>query len=375
MVPMLALWLLLGLAAEAPTIPDVLAIPPGCAIEKVEQFEYDREEFGVPGAPGGRKEVTGRATTIHFVAKAREAADWEHWPPLLKATGWTVTKAVRGEIVARKEAGGWWLKGQTYGARLLQEREVPPLEMLAPGVEPETLAKGADIPFLPPLPEAKLTQWQPAVSVEYTTPGAEPRHFLSVTIDYGGPRTWTGTEIQGRYSKGLANAGWDVKHSPVGGVTIAHFTKGARDIWAKVTPRGGSLRLDVADIGLESSAAKLKAALAKDGHVIVSGIYFDLDKAELRSDSEPALSQVRALLAGEPKLSVEVQGHTDASGSREHNDTLSRARAESVVAWLSGHGVAAGRLNSQGYADTQPVADNKTPEGRAKNRRVVIKKR
>ena len=70
-------------------------------------------------------------------------------------------------------------------------------------------------------------------------------------------------------------------------------------------------------------------------------------------------------------LRLEIQGHTDNTGTPQHNEALSAARAASVQAWLTAHGIATDRLTSKGYAATMPVADNRSPEGRAKNRRRV----
>jgi OmpA-OmpF porin, OOP family len=82
--------------------------------------------------------------------------------------------------------------------------------------------------------------------------------------------------------------------------------------------------------------------------------------------------RVANVLSGDKALKLEVQGHTDNAGTDAYNQTLSAARAPSVVAWLTHHGVAADRLTSKGYGKTRPVATNATDEGRGKNRRVEI---
>jgi outer membrane protein OmpA-like peptidoglycan-associated protein len=74
-----------------------------------------------------------------------------------------------------------------------------------------------------------------------------------------------------------------------------------------------------------------------------------------------------------PEVKLDVSGHTDNTGGKAHNQTLSENRAAAVKAWLVKHGVAADRINTSGHADTQPVADNKTKEGRAANRRVEVR--
>ena len=102
------------------------------------------------------------------------------------------------------------------------------------------------------------------------------------------------------------------------------------------------------------------------------GVLFDFNKSTLQPASTPVLQKVADLLAKDPTLKLEVQGHTDNVGDDAYNQTLSEARARAVVAWLTRHGTAAGRLTAKGYGKTLPVADNNSDEGRAKNRRVEI---
>ncbi len=98
---------------------------------------------------------------------------------------------------------------------------------------------------------------------------------------------------------------------------------------------------------------------------------FAVDRAEILPESAPLLSEVAAALEAHPELvRVEVQGHTDNSGSDEHNVVLSRRRAESIRQWLVTRGVAPERLEARGYGSTVPLADNTTRAGRALNRRV-----
>jgi len=83
---------------------------------------------------------------------------------------------------------------------------------------------------------------------------------------------------------------------------------------------------------------------------------------------------VLALLQGQPDWKLRIEGHTDSTGTREGNQALSQQRAAAVVAWLVKNGVAVSRLAAVGLGDTKPVADNKTEEGRARNRRVELAK-
>jgi OOP family OmpA-OmpF porin len=126
------------------------------------------------------------------------------------------------------------------------------------------------------------------------------------------------------------------------------------------------------DAGSATKASHLKDELAAKGRVALYGIHFDTDSAKIRPDSEPVLQEILALLQGSPDLKLEIQGHTDSTGTRPRNQTLSGERAASVKSYLTGRGIAPARLSTAGFADTVPVGDNATSEGRAKNRRVEL---
>jgi OOP family OmpA-OmpF porin len=104
----------------------------------------------------------------------------------------------------------------------------------------------------------------------------------------------------------------------------------------------------------------------------LQGGYFELNSATLTDDSHGVLDSAAADLAAHAELKVELQGHTDSSGSDAHNLDLSQRRAESVRDYLISRGVAAAQVTAKGYGEAQPIADNSTPAGRALNRRVVM---
>ena len=108
------------------------------------------------------------------------------------------------------------------------------------------------------------------------------------------------------------------------------------------------------------------------GDVVLEGVNFQFNSAELTGDSKPILDDVAKGLREHPRLTVEVQGHTDSTGSATYNLALSERRAESVRAYLVSQGVSASRLSAKGYGLTQPIASNKTAAGRQANRRVVM---
>lgn len=105
--------------------------------------------------------------------------------------------------------------------------------------------------------------------------------------------------------------------------------------------------------------------------VILQQVNFETAKAVILPQSFPILQQVADVLSQHPEIArLAVDGHTDDRGAEVSNLELSRARAVSVMKWLVEKGVDARRLEARGFGPRRPIADNKTPEGRAKNRRV-----
>jgi OmpA-OmpF porin, OOP family len=172
------------------------------------------------------------------------------------------------------------------------------------------------------------------------------------------------------YRDALLKAGWSIEYeSGNHEVIVAHYSKNGRNIWAYLLDHGSDYTLRV---GKEAAPDLMKTSLTTQCHVAVYGVLFDFNKATLQPASDGPLGQVAALMAANPSMQIEVQGHTDNVGGDDYNQKLSEARASSVMIWLTQHGVAAGRMTAKGYGKTRPVADNNNDEGRMKNRRVEI---
>lgn len=107
--------------------------------------------------------------------------------------------------------------------------------------------------------------------------------------------------------------------------------------------------------------------------VVLRNIFFDYNKATLRSESTAELDKLIGVLQKEPLLRIEISGHTDNKGGMEYNVKLSEERAKAVVDYLISKGIDKSRLEYKGYAYEQPIATNDTEEGRQLNRRVEFK--
>ncbi|MDP4264328.1 MAG: OmpA family protein [Bacteroidota bacterium] len=107
--------------------------------------------------------------------------------------------------------------------------------------------------------------------------------------------------------------------------------------------------------------------------IVLNNIFFAVNKFDLETVSQVELDKLVQLLKDNPTLKIMIGGHTDNVGKPADNLTLSNNRAKAVVNYLVEKGIALQRLSAKGFGETQPVADNKTEEGRAKNRRTELK--
>ena len=107
--------------------------------------------------------------------------------------------------------------------------------------------------------------------------------------------------------------------------------------------------------------------------VELENVFFGFDSFEIDEKSNVELSSVYNFLEDNPTVKISIEGHTDSEGDRSHNQKLSENRARAVYQYLLDQGIANSRLRYEGFGDSQPVADNDTEEGRAKNRRTEIR--
>jgi outer membrane protein OmpA-like peptidoglycan-associated protein len=156
-------------------------------------------------------------------------------------------------------------------------------------------------------------------------------------------------------------------------------TKGGNELWIEVVPYndGGDYQMTI--IVKEApkqdvTAGDMLKALNTEGHIALY-INFDTGMAIIKPEAQPIIDQIAALMKQNPDLKLGIEGHTDNVGDRKKNRFLSEERARSVVAALVNMGIDPQRLTVAGYGQDKPIADNKTEEGRAKNRRVELVKK
>jgi len=179
--------------------------------------------------------------------------------------------------------------------------------------------------------------------------------------------------LLGKYKGALCYPTLDVSRSFV-------IRRSDRVIWVHLCARnneGGLAIAETTPLDITASllpADEMKRQLDESGKVSLQ-VNFAVDKADILPDSQPQIDQVVALLRQDPALELSVNGHTDDTGDADHNLALSRDRARAVVDAIVGQGIDSGRLVSEGFGQTQPIADNATEAGRASNRRVELRKR
>lgn len=130
----------------------------------------------------------------------------------------------------------------------------------------------------------------------------------------------------------------------------------------------------IKNVRIAKGAVPLYDRMMSDGKFITYGITFDVGKATIKPESMGEINRIVQLMNENPDLKFSVEGHTDSTGNATSNQTLSEQRSQAIVAKLVEMGIAQDRLTAVGKGQNNPIADNSTDEGRAKNRRVEFVK-
>lgn len=206
-----------------------------------------------------------------------------------------------------------------------------------------------------------------------TSPEVGSRTFLGIHIgrnelpSSAGIKLLNGsaTSAGSFYIAGSMSAGGVPMHVVVSG---AHYSNEEKLVLVDI----------IEEVGIDTDKVKVDAEWMKQqieayGKVAINDILFDTDKATVQAGSLPIIGEIARLLKLMPELKVFVVGHTDMTGTLEHNLDLSKRRAAEVVRLLtSEHGIVAARLDAHGVGPLVPVSTNKTEAGKQLNRRVEL---
>jgi len=174
-------------------------------------------------------------------------------------------------------------------------------------------------------------------------------------------------------------SGADCAENCGGRLMVGKVMKGSNELWIEVAPfnDGNDYYLTVVkkeEMKQDVTASSMLDALNREGHIALY-INFDTGKSTIKPESKGIINQIVEMLKANPKLNISVEGHTDNVGNPKSNKTLSDDRAKAVVSAIVAQGIDAKRLSALGHGQDKPIADNKTEEGRAKNRRVELVKK
>jgi outer membrane protein OmpA-like peptidoglycan-associated protein len=174
-------------------------------------------------------------------------------------------------------------------------------------------------------------------------------------------------------------SGADCAENCGGRMMVGKVMKGGNELWIEVAPfnDGNDYYLTVVmkeAMKQDVTASSMLDALNREGHIALY-INFDTGKSTIKPESKPIIEQIIRMMKLNPELKISVEGHTDNVGNPKSNKTLSDERAKAVVAAIVSQDIDAKRLSALGHGQDKPIADNKTEEGRAKNRRVELVKK
>lgn len=183
-------------------------------------------------------------------------------------------------------------------------------------------------------------------------------------------------KIVRNFTNAIKNIGGQI-YEPFKNRGYMFLKQGNKETWAEVYASDYYYDLTIVEMGeveQEITANAILKELNETGKAILY-INFDSGKSTIKKESLPIVEQIIEMMNQALEISISVEGHTDSDGSNESNLELSEARAKAVVDAIVKGGINATRLNSSGFGEEKPIADNSTAEGKAKNRRVELIKK
>lgn len=271
------------------------------------------------------------------------------------------------------------------------------LLVVAVPVQAADAPKSKDHPLLTRYPDSRITEYTKnfnAVEFKVGAKGspAKPRSIEGdatiIRYFHNKPdKQPSALELIRNYQNAIKSIGGEVVYERLprdsdGGETTLKVTTGGKDVWVRVEPDifgapTQSYKLSIVEVAAMQqvvTANKLLDELNRNGYIALY-INFDTGKADLKADGKATVAEIATMLKSAPALKIAIEGHTDNVGQAAANKTLSEKRAQSVMAAIVASGIDAKRLSAAGFGQEKPVADNRSEEGRAKNRRVELVKK
>lgn len=178
----------------------------------------------------------------------------------------------------------------------------------------------------------------------------------------------------------LKTGGKRIYYNKEAGVATLFTHSAGKDIWVVLNDGGGAKTgnfwlniLEIEGMKQDIAAGEMLEAINKTGSVALY-INFETGKSTIKPESEKIVDAIAEMLKANPALKISIEGHTDNVGTAPANLTLSENRAKAVLNALVPKGIDKARLSAKGWGQAKPIADNKTDDGKAKNRRVEIVK-
>lgn len=258
-------------------------------------------------------------------------------------------------------------------------------------------ARSKDHPLLTRYPNSHIAEYTKnfdgvAFAVSRAADGSPVRRRIEgdltnlVYFHNDGNRQPSPLELIRNYQNAVKAIGGEVVYERLprdndGGETTLKVSTGGKDVWVMVEPGifsapTQSYRLAVVEVAAMQqvvSANRMLDEINRNGYIALY-VNFDTNKADLKPDGQATVREIVAMLKAAPALKLSVEGHTDNVGTPAANKLLSEQRARSVMTAVVAGGIAANRLGAAGYGAERPIADNRSDDGRAKNRRVELVK-
>lgn len=259
------------------------------------------------------------------------------------------------------------------------------------------IPKARDHPLLNRYPDSHITEYEKnfnAVEMAVGKKGNEPvRKSIegdATTILYfhnNADKQPSALQLIRNYQNAIKGIGGEVVYERLpregdGGETTLKVTTGGKEVWVRVEPGifsapTQSYKLWIVELAAMQqvvTANELLDELNKNGFVALY-INFDTGKWDLKTDGQATVREIVTMLKSAPAVKIAIEGHTDNVGQAAANKTLSENRAKAVMAAIVAGGIDPKRLSAAGFGQERPVADNRSDEGRAKNRRVELVKK